>query len=139
MRPDSNLDQDPWISELYDSHYAAEIMHRDVALWLSLAQQTGGPVLELACGTGRVLLPLARAGYEVTGLDLSPHQPAQRGFVQREIAPERRNQRGAATCEHAYPLSPNRTSLNSKKPFFPTTQRAAFKAPRASPSRERAT
>jgi SAM-dependent methyltransferase len=32
----------------------------------------GGPLLELGCGTGRVLLPLARAGHEVVGLDLSP-------------------------------------------------------------------
>ena len=31
----------------------------------------GGPLLELGCGTGRVLLPLARDGYEVTGVDLS--------------------------------------------------------------------
>ncbi len=31
------------------------------------------PLLEIGCGTGRVLLPLARAGHEITGLDLSPH------------------------------------------------------------------
>ena len=30
-----------------------------------------GPLLELGCGTGRVLRPLARAGYEITGIDLS--------------------------------------------------------------------
>jgi SAM-dependent methyltransferase len=33
----------------------------------------GGPVLELGCGTGRVLLPLARAGFEIAGLDSAPH------------------------------------------------------------------
>jgi len=32
-----------------------------------------GPILELACGTGRVLLPLARDGHDITGLDLSTH------------------------------------------------------------------
>lgn len=42
--------------------------------WLeSVARQGGGPVLELACGTGRVTVPLARAtGLPVVGLDLDP-------------------------------------------------------------------
>jgi len=43
----------------------------DIAFFTELARETSGPVCELACGTGRVLLPLARAGIEVTGLDLS--------------------------------------------------------------------
>jgi len=43
----------------------------DLPLYLGLAKRYGGPVLELACGTGRLLLPLARAGFEVIGLDLS--------------------------------------------------------------------
>jgi SAM-dependent methyltransferase len=38
----------------------------------ALAQQAGGPVLELACGTGRLTLPIARDGYEMVGLDTSP-------------------------------------------------------------------
>jgi len=37
------------------------------------AKQTGGSVLELACGTGRVAIRLARSGVSVVGLDLSPH------------------------------------------------------------------
>jgi SAM-dependent methyltransferase len=37
----------------------------------SLAHETGGPVLELACGTGRVAIPLAERGFDVTGVDLS--------------------------------------------------------------------
>ncbi|MBM0206568.1 class I SAM-dependent methyltransferase [Micromonospora sp. STR1s_5] len=36
-----------------------------------LARRTGGPILELACGTGRLTLPLARDGHEVVGLDNS--------------------------------------------------------------------
>jgi len=42
------------------------------AFYTRLARQAGGPILELACGTGRLSIPLARAGYSVTGLDLSP-------------------------------------------------------------------
>ncbi len=43
----------------------------DVAFFRGLAEETGGPVLELACGTGRVALALAEGGLEVTGLDRS--------------------------------------------------------------------
>jgi SAM-dependent methyltransferase len=42
------------------------------AFYTRLADQTGGPILELACGTGRLSIPLALAGFAVTGLDLSP-------------------------------------------------------------------
>lgn len=38
----------------------------------SLAARTGGPVLDLACGTGRIAIPLAQRGYAVTGADLAP-------------------------------------------------------------------
>jgi SAM-dependent methyltransferase len=41
----------------------------DHALWEELARATGGPVLELGCGTGRVALRLARRGHRVTGID----------------------------------------------------------------------
>ncbi|HEY0316799.1 MAG TPA: class I SAM-dependent methyltransferase [Solirubrobacterales bacterium] len=44
----------------------------DLALWEELAARTGGPVLELGCGTGRVALHLARRGYEMVGLDVDP-------------------------------------------------------------------
>ena len=40
--------------------------------YLSLLAETGGPVLELGCGTGRISIPLAQAGYQVTGLDVVP-------------------------------------------------------------------
>lgn len=42
----------------------------DVNFWIGEAKRHGGPILELACGTGRVAIPLAREGLEVTGLDL---------------------------------------------------------------------
>lgn len=43
----------------------------DVAFYLDYARQCGSPILELACGTGRILIPLAEAGFEMYGLDLS--------------------------------------------------------------------
>jgi ubiquinone/menaquinone biosynthesis C-methylase UbiE len=43
----------------------------DIDRYLALAGETGGPVLELCCGTGRVAIPLARSGLEVVGVDIS--------------------------------------------------------------------
>jgi SAM-dependent methyltransferase len=43
-----------------------------IAFYTALAQETGGPVLEIACGTGRVSIPIARLGFAVTGLDIVP-------------------------------------------------------------------
>jgi SAM-dependent methyltransferase len=44
----------------------------DVDVHVGFARRFGGPVLELACGTGRLLGPLAQAGFAVTGVDSSP-------------------------------------------------------------------
>ena len=40
--------------------------------YLALAQQVGGPVLDVACGTGRLTRAIAQAGLPVTGLDIMP-------------------------------------------------------------------
>lgn len=44
----------------------------DLDLYLALAARVDGPILELAVGTGRVAVPLAAAGWPVTGVDLDP-------------------------------------------------------------------
>jgi len=43
----------------------------DVAFYREQAEATGGPVLEIGCGTGRLTIPLARAGHEVWAVDIS--------------------------------------------------------------------
>lgn len=59
---------------------------------LDLAGQHRGPVLELACGSGRITLPLLRQGYQVQGLDFSPHML---GLLQERLAePENRQLAG---------------------------------------------
>jgi len=55
----------------YDGAYASLRDGADIAFYRDLARETGGPVLELGCGTGRVLLPIAREGLACTGLDAS--------------------------------------------------------------------
>jgi len=47
-------------------------LNEDELSWYKgYAQKTGDPILELACGTGRLLIKLAEAGFDVTGIDLS--------------------------------------------------------------------
>lgn len=67
-------DYDP-VADLYD-HIATYAARQDVAFWVEAAREAGGEVLEVGCGTGRVLVPTARAGIAVTGLDLSPQMLA---------------------------------------------------------------
>jgi SAM-dependent methyltransferase len=55
----------------YDWENARTLGRRDVPFWRTLALQAGGPVLELGCGTGRISLPLGRAGVPLTGIDRS--------------------------------------------------------------------
>ena len=59
--------------EAYDAFYSGSGPHiaGEVAFYERVAREAGGPVLELACGTGRIVLPLAKAGLHVTGVDLS--------------------------------------------------------------------
>lgn len=58
------------LPQLYHAQHRA--YKEDLPFWLDLAAQAGGPVLELGCGTGRVLIPLAKAGYRLTGIDRNP-------------------------------------------------------------------
>jgi SAM-dependent methyltransferase len=58
------------IARYYDLIHAE--LTADIGFVLTLAARASGPLLELGCGTGRLLLPLARAGYTLTGIDNSP-------------------------------------------------------------------
>jgi len=71
------LTADPYasIADIYDFSY--EDFTEDVEFYENLAQSVEGPLLELGVGSGRVAVPLARAGYEVTGIDTSPSMLAQ--------------------------------------------------------------
>ena len=63
-------DEYSFVAEFYD--FVEPYRQRpDIDFYVDLARDSKGPVLEVGCGTGRVLLPIARAGVEITGLDLS--------------------------------------------------------------------
>ena len=65
----SEMDYYATNADLYD--YISPGAEGDVKFYVEEAQKAGSPVLELACGTARLLIPVARAGIEITGLDIS--------------------------------------------------------------------
>jgi SAM-dependent methyltransferase len=60
----------PDLPDLYDS-VPLYVNRRDIQFYLDEARAAGGSVLEVGCGTGRILLPIARTGLSVDGLDAS--------------------------------------------------------------------
>ena len=68
-----NIENYGIIAKYYDGAYSAKagVNLQDVRFYLEQAQQHRGPILEIACGTGRILLEIARMGTEVVGLDVS--------------------------------------------------------------------
>ncbi len=75
-RAGKEIPYDSFVAEYYD-YVPVVAGRRDIEFYLSYAKAQGDPVLELGCGTGRVLLELAKAGHRVTGLDLSERMLAQ--------------------------------------------------------------
>lgn len=60
------------VARTYDSVYAVvRDASGDSAFYRSIAEESGGPLLELGCGTGRILLNSAETGIECVGLDAS--------------------------------------------------------------------
>jgi len=63
-------DDHNFVAEFYD-HVVPYRERKDIDFWVEMARQWGGPVLEVGCGTGRVLIPTAKAGISIVGLDMS--------------------------------------------------------------------
>ena len=55
----------------YDWENARTVARRDVGFWQRLAMAQPGQVLELGCGTGRIAVPVAKAGADLVGIDRS--------------------------------------------------------------------
>jgi SAM-dependent methyltransferase len=65
-------DKSPYdaIARVYDPWSLS--VTEDVEFYVEEAVAAGGPVVELACGTGRITVPIAQAGIRVIGVDASP-------------------------------------------------------------------
>ena len=61
-------------AEYYDFDHDTKI---DLEFYLEFANQCRSPILELACGTGLLAIPIAEAGFEIYGLDLSANMLAR--------------------------------------------------------------
>jgi SAM-dependent methyltransferase len=102
--------------------------------YVEMAHGRDGPVLDLACGTGRLTIPLARAGKQVTGGDLSPHMlqrarlsaeaaAAKVDFVQLDIREFELNGRTFGTIIVAMNSALHLHSLDDFKGFFQSVAR----------------
>jgi 2-polyprenyl-3-methyl-5-hydroxy-6-metoxy-1,4-benzoquinol methylase len=57
-----------FVAELYD--YVPGYANRgDLDFYLNMCRSADGKILELGCGTGRILIPIAQAGFSIVGLD----------------------------------------------------------------------
>ena len=72
----------------YDWENARTMGRRDLAFWRRLATRTGGRVLELGSGTGRLTVPMRRQGIPIIGVDRT-------GELLRRVAPRARRSRTA--------------------------------------------
>jgi SAM-dependent methyltransferase len=78
---------------LYDDAYLYDLVHGDFAedeiarFFIESTEQYGSPVLELACGTGNILIPLAEAAVDIFGLDISDKMLAacRRKAAERDV------------------------------------------------------
>jgi SAM-dependent methyltransferase len=70
---------------LYDWEYRRR--RDDVRFYGTLADERGGPILDLGCGTGRLMLPLLRAGHVVVGIDRAPAMLARAAARVARLAP----------------------------------------------------
>ena len=71
------------LAEAYDLD-KPEAPERELARWLQYARDTPGPVLEVMCGSGRFLVPLAVAGIDIDGVDASADMLAASAIKCRE-------------------------------------------------------
>ena len=87
--------QERIVAELYDKQssefYDYHAKRGDVKFYVDFAVESGGAVLEIGCGTGRILIPTARAGVCITGLDKSTEMLKICQSKLKDESPEVRN------------------------------------------------
>ena len=76
MNKTGSYSSTPILYDLYDLVPAYQ-NRKDIDFYVNLCMVSRGNILELGCGTGRILIPIAKAGCQITGLDLSEHMLAK--------------------------------------------------------------
>jgi SAM-dependent methyltransferase len=106
MRPPSDEPTPFEDAALYDWEYRRR--RDDVRFYRTLAAERGGPVLDLGCGTGRLLVPLVRDGHRVVGVESAPAMLARAARRLERLRPEARRRAllVRADLEHL-PLGPS--------------------------------
>jgi SAM-dependent methyltransferase len=77
-------------ADFYDWENARTLGRRDLAFWRATLAREAAPTLELGCGTGRLLIPLARSGAAMTGIDRSTPMLARAIAKSRRLLKARR-------------------------------------------------
>ncbi|NMC64195.1 MAG: class I SAM-dependent methyltransferase [SAR324 cluster bacterium] len=74
VAPTDKAEHEYWGSsaKYYDQAYEADTKLNDMPFYLDVAKSANGAVLEVGCGSGRLLIPTARAGVQIDGFDFSP-------------------------------------------------------------------
>jgi ubiquinone/menaquinone biosynthesis C-methylase UbiE len=97
-------------ARFYDWENAQTVGRRDIAFWRRIALGTDGRALELGCGTGRVAMPIARAGRALVGVDRSDAMLARarrrvnRARLQRRLRLVRGDIRHLPFPDHSFAL-----------------------------------
>jgi SAM-dependent methyltransferase len=58
-------------AKIYDILIGDSLRDDELTFYKDLISEFGQPILELACGSGRVTIPLAKLGFDITGIDIS--------------------------------------------------------------------
>jgi len=86
---EENALYDSFIADYYDSSPILVGRTQDIAFYVNAVKQYGEPALELGCGTGRITMAIAEAGFHVVGLDISKRMlqraAERRNTVHREV------------------------------------------------------
>jgi SAM-dependent methyltransferase len=103
----------------YDWENARTVGRRDVAFWRRLAAERSGPILELGCGTGRIAVPILKAGASLVGIDRSHAMlaRARQRAKRAAIGPRAMFVRGdirALPFRSADPIAPSRAADSRK-------------------------
>jgi SAM-dependent methyltransferase len=85
--PGDNYDR---IARWYEVDMGQSMPFDDRGFYRAIGERAGGPVLELGCGSGRILLELAAAGLDVTGVDRSAAMLASAASTARQASIEAR-------------------------------------------------